>query len=89
LQQLTLLVEQRGTIEIESPQITARNMVDSNGQPLIFASGPAIAAGQALTVNITGLPHHPTWPQWVAFGLAMAVIGWGLWGAVTAPARRA
>jgi hypothetical protein len=89
LQQLTLLVEQRGTIEIESPQITARNMVDSNGQPLIFASGPAIAAGQALTVNISGLPHHPTWPQWVAFALAMAVIGWGIWGAVTAPARRA
>ena len=89
LQQLTLLVEQHGALEIASPQVTARNVVSSNGQPLIFASGPAIQAGQALTVDITGLPHHPTWPQWVAFALALAVIGWGIWGAVTAPARRA
>lgn len=89
LQQLTLLVEQRGTLELASPQVTARNVVSSNGQPLIFASGPTIPAGQALTVDLTGLPHHPTWPQWVAFALAMAVIGWGVWGAVTAPALRA
>lgn len=89
LQQLTLLVEQHGALAIESPQVTARNVVSSNGQPLLFASGPAIAAGQALTVDISGLPHHATWPQWVAFALAMAVIGWGIWGAVTAPAQRA
>jgi len=89
LQQLTLLVEQRGTMEIASPQVTDRNIVSSNGQPLIFGSGPAIAAGQSLTVDITGLPHHPTWPQWTAFALALAAISWGVWGAVTAPARRA
>jgi len=89
LPQLTLLVEERGSIEIASPQVTARNMVDSNGQPLIFASGPAIQAGQTLTVDLSGLPHHPTWPQWVAIALALAVIAWGIWGAVTAPARRA
>ncbi len=89
LPQLTLLVEQHGALAIESPQVTARNVVDSNGQPLLFASGPAIQAGQALTVDFTGLPHHPTWPQWVAVALALAVIGWGIWGAVTAPARRA
>lgn len=87
LQQLTLLVEQRGTLEIASPQMTDRNIVSSNGQPLIFGSGPAIPAGQSLTVDITGLPHHPTWPQWTAFALAMAIIGWGVWGAVTAPRR--
>ncbi len=89
LQQLTLLVEQRGTLEIASPQVTTRNVVSNNGQPLIFGSGPAIAAGQSLTVDITGLPHHPTWPQWTALALAFAVISWGVWGAVTAPARRA
>jgi hypothetical protein len=89
LPQLTLLVEQHGALAIESPQVTSRNTMDSNGQPLLVASGPAIEAGQALTVDFSGLPHHPTWPQWVAFTLALAVIGWGIWGAVTAPARRA
>ena len=89
LQQLTLLVEQRGALEIASPQVTARNMVDSNGQPLIFASGPAIEAGQPLVVDFSGLPHHPTWPQWTALLLALALVVWGIWGAVTAPAVRA
>jgi hypothetical protein len=88
LQQLTLLVEQHGTLEIASPQVTGRNVVSSNGQPLIFASGPAIQAGQALTVDFSGLPHHPTWPQTLALVLALAIIGWGVWGAVTAPAGR-
>lgn len=87
LQQLTLLVEQRGTLEIASPQMTNRNVVSSNGQPLIFGSGPAIPAGQSLTVDITGLPHHPTWPQWTALTLALAIVGLGVWGAVTAPRR--
>lgn len=89
LQQLTLLVEQIGALEIASPQVTARNVVSSNGMPLIFAGGPAIAAGQSLVVDFTGLPHHPTWPQTTALLLALAIIGWGVWGAVTAPAPRA
>lgn len=89
LQQLTLLVEQHGALEIASPQVTARNMVDSNGQPLIFASGPAILAGQPLVVDFSGLPHHPTWPQWTALLLGLAIVVWGIWGAASAPARRA
>lgn len=89
LQQLTLLVEPHGTLDLVSPQIAARNMVSSNGMPLIFASGPAILAGQSLVVDFSGLPHHPTWPQWTALLIGLAVIGWGVWGAVTAPPHRA
>ena len=33
------------------------------GQPLIVATGPPLPAGQALVVDITGLPHHPRWPR--------------------------
>lgn len=88
LQQLTLIVEQHGALEITSPQIASRNMVTNEGQPLIFASGPAIQAGQTLTVDFAGLPHHATWPQWTAMSIALALIGWGIWGAATAPRRR-
>lgn len=87
LPQLTLLVEQHGTIEIASPQIANRNIVTSEGQPLIFASGPAIEAGGRLTVEFSGLPHHPRWPQYTALSLALALIAWGVWGAATAPRR--
>jgi len=89
LQQLTLLVEQHGSLDITSPQMAGRNIVSSNGMPLIFASGPAIMQGQSLVVDFTGLPHHATWPQWVALLLGMAIIGWGIWGAATAPRARA
>jgi hypothetical protein len=88
LAQLTLLVEQRGMLEIASPQVTARNMVMNEGQPLIFASGPGMASGQTLEVDFSGLPHHPAWPQWTALSLAMALMAWGVWGAATAPRRR-
>lgn len=87
LQQLSMFVEQRGSLEIASPQIAARNPMDNNGQPFIFANGPAIAQGQVLTVDFSGLPHHKTWPNYVAISLAVAIMLWGVWGAVTASPR--
>lgn len=87
LQQLSLFVEQRGNIEVASPQIAARNMMSNNGQPFIFANGPAITQGQTLAVEFSGLPHHPTWPNYVAITLALAIVLWGVWGAVTARPR--
>jgi hypothetical protein len=88
LQQLTLLVEQHGALEIASPQIANRNTMVNEGQPLIFANGPAIAAGQPLTLDITGLPHHAEWPMWLAMSLGLGLMGLGLWAAFTGPARR-
>ena len=89
LQQLTLLVEQSGTLEIASPQIAGRAPVRAgDGKSFISASGPAIQAGQRLTLDISGLPHHPVWPRWVALAFATGFIAWGLWAGVTAPARR-
>lgn len=88
LQQLTLLVEQHGALEIASPQIASRNTMMNEGQPLIFANGPAIASGKALTLDITGLPHHAEWPMWCALTVGLGLMGWGLWAGFTGPARR-
>jgi hypothetical protein len=87
LQQLSMFVQQRGEIEVASPQIAARNPMSSEGQAYIFANGPAIAQGQTLTVDFSGLPHHKTWPNYVAIALALAIILWGVWGAATAAPR--
>jgi hypothetical protein len=89
LQQLVLLVEKRGDLEIDSPQLTARAAMRSgDGKAFINATGPAIPAGQRLTVDITGLPYHSTWPQWTALAFAGGFITWGLWAGIAAPARR-
>ncbi len=88
LQQLTLLVEKQGALDIASPQIAARAMMSSEGKAFINATGPAIQAGQRLTLDLSGLPHRSLWPRWLALTLAGGFIAWGLWAAVTSPARR-
>jgi hypothetical protein len=88
LQQLTLFVERYGALEIASPQIASRAPMTSEGRTFISATGPAIQAGQKLTLDLSGLPHRPTWPRWVALAFASGFIAWGLWAGVAAPARR-
>lgn len=88
LQQLTLIVEQQGALEIASPQISGRSMMTGQAKPFISATGPAIQSGQPLTLDISGLPHHAVWPRWVALTLGVGFVSWGLWVAMTAPTRR-
>lgn len=88
LQQLSLIVEQQGALDISSPQVSGRGMMSNQGKPFISASGPAIQAGQKLTVDFSGLPHRPLWPRWVALTVGLSFVCWGLWSMWTAPARR-
>lgn len=90
LQQLTILVQQLGGLSISSPQIQSKRDVSDRGQSLIVATGPGIAAGQTLSLEIAGLPHHATWPRTLALSLAGVIMAAGIWGAVsTGPRRRA
>ncbi|MSO50269.1 MAG: hypothetical protein EXQ49_10295 [Acidobacteria bacterium] len=88
LQQLSLIVEQQGALDISSPQVSGRGMMASQGKPFISASGAAIQAGQTLTVNFSGLPNRPAWPRWVALIIGLSFVSWGLWSVWTAPVRR-
>ena len=88
LQQLTILVQQIGGLTVSSPQIASKRDVSDQGQALILATGPGIAAGQSMTVEIAGLPHHATWPRTLALSLAAIIAAAGIWGAVTANPRR-
>lgn len=89
LQQVTVLVAQSGSLDLQSPQVTAKQRVRDQGQPLIFGTGPALAAGQPLVLEISGLPHHALWPRYVALTAALSVMALGIWAAVfPAPRRR-
>jgi hypothetical protein len=87
MQQSMVLVQQIGGLSLESAQLPTKQNVADQGQPLIVATGPGIGAGQRLTFQISGLPHHPVWPRYLALALAAVIIGAGLWGAATAPRR--
>jgi len=78
-----------GEMDLVSPQITGKQQSVQQGQSIVLGLTPALAAGERLVVDITGLPHHPVWPRNVALGMAGAITALGLWAAfVQAPRRR-
>jgi hypothetical protein len=88
LQNVAVLVPQIGGLDVRSPQITSKREVTDQGQKLIVAGGPAIPAGQSLVLEISGLPHHPAWPRYVALSLAVVIAGAGIWAAASPNPRR-
>ena len=90
LQQLNVLVQQVGGLKVKSTQLTGTQEVQSeSGQPVILGAGPALAAGQTFAIEISGLPHRPSWPRNLALGLVAVIMAIGLWSAITAPRRLA
>jgi hypothetical protein len=80
LEQVTVAIEKVGSVSMSSPQFSTVGEIRSEtGTPFLLASGPALAAGATLAVQLTGLPVHSTTPRYVALGLAAAIIGIGAW----------
>lgn len=80
LQQVTVIAEKVGPVQVASPQFTDRRDVKmQDGAPFILATGGALPAGSELTIALTNLPHHPTWPRNVALALAALILAAGAW----------
>ncbi len=88
LEQLTVMVQQIGGLSIDSPQLSAKRDISDQGQAVILGTGPGLAAGQALSLEISGLPHHPEWPRNLALAMAGVIVAAGLWGAFGRPRAR-
>jgi hypothetical protein len=87
LDRVTLLVQQIGGLTVKSPQVASMQSTVDRGQEILVGTGPGLAAGQSLTVEIAGLPHRATWPRTLALTLATIIVAAGVWGAVTARPR--
>ena len=86
LESLLLVVEKWGTMDVASDQIARRadmNPEGADGQTYIFAAGPPVAAGAAVALEVSGLPHHSRLPAMLALGVAFVFLGAGAWGAAT------
>ena len=88
MERVTVMVQQLGGYTLTSPQLTQKQDVNNEGQALIVGAGPALAAGQPLQLQISGLPHHATWPRTLALTLAGLIVVAGFWGVFTASPRR-
>jgi hypothetical protein len=88
VQQLTVAMEKVGSASMSSPQFSSVGEVQAEtGVPFLLASGPAVAAGGTVTLQLSNLPAHSPTPRYVALALAAGIIalgGWMAFGARTA-----
>ena len=81
-----MLLPKEGGLDMSSPQAPTKREMQSNGVPVVVGMGPGLAAGETLSVEITGLPYHPRWPRYTALTLAGLILALGI-GAAVRPAR--
>lgn len=88
-ERLFVAVEKVGALQISSPQFTQQQQVNADGTPFLMAVGGRLDAGQALTLTLTGLPHHSTLMRDVGVAIGFLVLAAGFWGALGARGRTA
>ena len=81
LDQVTVMAEKVGDMVLTSAQLTNMRESADGAKRFLFASGPGLAAGEVLSFELTGLPHHPLWPRNLALVLAVVILGAGGWAA--------
>jgi hypothetical protein len=81
LEQLTVIARKTGDLKLSSPQIDRQQDVPTQGVTVIAATGRTVPAGQAVTLKLSGLPHHSTAPRWIALSLVGLIVVAGVWAA--------
>jgi hypothetical protein len=87
LVQVSVMVEKVGAMVVSSPQLTDLRENSDSGKQFVIGTGPALAAGSVLSVDIMGLPHRETWPQYAALALGLVALAGGAWGAARTGGR--
>ena len=87
--QVVVMVERAGAMAVSSPQLTSIREGSQDGRVFVSGTGPALAAGSVLSLDITGLPHRPTWPRYTALTLSLLALAAGAWGAARTGGRSA
>lgn len=83
LDQVAVGVQRLSGLTVESPHASSVREATLGGQAFFIASGPALPAGTAFRLTLTGLPHKSPWPLYTALAMAVAVAGIGVWLAMT------
>ena len=70
------MVLQRASKEedLASTQLADKQETTNQGTPIVVARGTALGPGGTLSFDVTGLPHHPRWPRYLALTLAIGFL---------------
>ena len=79
MQQLAVVVQKVGNMQMASPQVSGRREMTADGQTFIVGQGGAVRAGDTIAFTLTGLPHRPSWPKNLALLLAGLILATGAW----------
>ncbi len=82
LESLVVIARKSGEMKLTSPQLERLQDTTVEGTPVIIGAGGTIPAGQAISLAVSGLPHHSSTPRRVGLTLAALVALVGLWTAV-------
>jgi hypothetical protein len=80
LNRVIVLAQKVADMRLNSPQMNEQREMAADGQTYVVGQGPGIGAGERLSFSFTNLPHEAQWPQYVAVGLALAILAGGWWG---------
>jgi hypothetical protein len=78
LEHLAVVVKKVGGATLSSPQITRQQEFPVAEGTYIAGTGGAVAAGQPVDIEVTGLPHHSAIPSSIALALAVVIVGGGV-----------
>jgi hypothetical protein len=81
LTHLAVVAQKVGDMRLASPQLAEQRDMPAQGNLYIAGRGGAVAAGDTLRFQFSGMPHHATWPRTLAIALALVVLGGGAWAA--------
>ena len=79
--QLAVVVKKAGDTTLKSPQITGQRELPADGEIYIAATGGAVAAGQPISLTVSGYPHASAAPRTIALLLAAVIVAIGVWAA--------
>lgn len=85
LESVLMSVEQWGEVDFTSSQIVRRVEVPSDtpgGTDHVLGAGPRVGVDDALSVELTGLPHRSSRPSTITLVIALMILGIGGWGAM-------
>jgi hypothetical protein len=86
LEQFALIVKKVGDTVVRSPQIARQQEFPASGELYIASTGGAVSAGQTISIEVSGLPHHSGAPRSIALALALGIVALGAWASRPDPA---
>ncbi len=82
LDQVAVVAQKLDEARLSSAQLTEQRELSPGDDPFILGRGPGLAAGEPLTLELSGLPHHSRTPRYVALALALVIVVAGVWASV-------